>query len=134
MKKESDGSPSAIKQSPKSTPSRWRTHKSQRAKSKNAHQNAVHSVNLKIHYGGLNGINANEKNCEPEDFSEKPPEIVRAQDPDHGIEVLIFDTEDNGVGGSERGNEWKKERKESREIQQTKTPRASVISESEAVV
>ena len=39
--KESDGSPSAIKQSPKSTPSRWRAHKSQRAKSQNAHQNAV---------------------------------------------------------------------------------------------
>ena len=83
MRKESDGTTTAFKQSTKSSPSRWRAHNSERAQSQNAHQSAVLQCKFENSLRRPQKHSRERKNFASLKISAKSPaKIVRAQNPD----------------------------------------------------
>ena len=133
MRKESDGTTTAFKQSTKSSPSRWRAHNSERAQSQNAHQSAVLQCKFENSLRRPQKHSRERKKIASLKISAKSPaKIVRAQNPDQRKRDADFRHRGPGRRGSERGKEWETERKEPREIPRARTQRARVLSSSES--
>ena len=134
MRKESDGTTTAFKQSTKSSPSRWRAHNSERAQSQNAHQSAVLQCKFENSLRRPQKHSRERKNFASLKISAKSPaKIVRAQNPDQRKRDADFRHRGPERWGIRKRKERENERKEPREIPRARTQRARVLSSSEAV-